>query len=102
MDRSLLINLSYIVATFFFVLGLKNLGHPSTARKGNLFSSLGMLLAIVASLVSKDIISYKMILIGMAIGSIVGVLAARLIKMTAMPEMVALLNGFGGISSCPI
>jgi NAD(P) transhydrogenase subunit beta len=99
MDRSLLINLAYILATFFFILGLKRLGHPSTARKGNILSSLGMLIAIIASLVSKDILSYKMILIGMAIGSLIGVLAARLIKMTAMPEMVALLNGFGGVSS---
>jgi NAD(P) transhydrogenase subunit beta len=99
MDRSLLINLAYILATFFFILGLKKLGHPSTARKGNILSSLGMLIAIIASLVSKDILSYKMILIGMAIGSLIGVLAARLIKMTAIPEMVALLNGFGGISS---
>ncbi len=99
MDRALIINLAYILAAFFFVNGLKKLGHPSTARKGNMHSSLGMLIAILASLVSKEILSFQMILIGMVIGSIVGVLAAKLIKMTAMPEMVALLNGFGGISS---
>ncbi|MBG08196.1 MAG: NAD synthetase [Halobacteriovoraceae bacterium] len=99
MDRALIINLAYILAAFFFVNGLKKLGHPSTARKGNMHSSLGMLIAILASLVSKEILSYQMILIGMVVGSIVGVLAAKLIKMTAMPEMVALLNGFGGISS---
>ena len=61
MDRALIINLAYILAAFFFVNGLKKLGHPSTARKGNMHSSLGMLIAILASLVSKEILSYQMI-----------------------------------------
>ena len=99
MDTALIINLAYILAAFFFVSGLKKLGHPSSARKGNMYSSLGMLIAILASLCSKEILSFQMILIGMLVGTTVGVLAAKLIKMTAMPEMVALLNGFGGISS---
>ena len=99
MNTDVLIDISYIVATFFFILCLKKLGSPATARKGNMLSSLGMLIAIVATLLAKDIISYKMILMAMAAGTIVGIAAARLVAMTTMPEMVALLNGFGGISS---
>ncbi len=99
MDTSIVINLVYVISTFFFILGLKKLGSPATARSGNMLSSVGMLLAIVVTLIDKNIISYQWILIGLATGSIVGALMARMVAMTAMPEMVAVLNGFGGISS---
>jgi NAD(P) transhydrogenase subunit beta len=99
MPTIMLINLSYIVAAVLFILGLKLLGSPATARRGNMLSALGMLLAVVVTLLDHAIIDYRWILLGMVIGGVVGALAARLVAMTAMPEMVALFNGFGGIAS---
>ncbi len=99
MDSTLLINLSYIAAAILFILGLKLLGHPSTARKGNQLSAIGMLLAVVVTLLDQSILSYGWIIFGILIGSAVGTYAARTIEMTSMPEMVALFNGFGGIAS---
>ncbi len=93
------INAAYIFAAAFFVLGLKLLGKPSTARRGNLLSAIGMLIAIVATLLSYDIVSWNWILVGAAIGIVVGLAASRLIAMTAMPEMVAVFNGLGGGAS---
>ena len=89
----------YIVAALMFGLGLKLLSSPKTARRGNLLSALGMFLAVVATLFNQEVIDFRFIAGGIVLGSIIGVLAARLIAMTAMPEMVALLNGFGGIAS---
>ena len=99
MENSLIINLVYVVSTLLFILGLKKLGSPATARQGNLLSSVGMLLAILVTLISKDIIHYQWIIVGLIAGAIIGGLMAKLVEMTAMPEMVAVLNGFGGISS---
>ncbi|SVB05696.1 uncharacterized protein METZ01_LOCUS158550, partial [marine metagenome] len=75
------------------------LSSPATARRGNLFSSLGMLIAIVATLLGEGIVEFQWIALGFVVGGMVGALAARLIAMTAMPEMVALFNGFGGLAS---
>ena len=99
MQTVILINLCYTLAAVLFILGLKFLSHPATARRGNTLSALGMLLAVVVSLLDQSIIDYRWILLGIVIGTVIGTLAARLVAMTAMPEMVALLNGFGGISS---
>jgi NAD(P) transhydrogenase subunit beta len=99
MQTVILINLSYTLAAVLFILGLKFLSHPATARRGNSLSALGMLLAVVVTLLDQSIIDYRWILLGIVIGAVIGALAARLVAMTAMPEMVALLNGFGGISS---
>lgn len=99
MNGTLLVNLVYVVAAVLFVLGLKQLGSPETARRGNLMSSVGMLLAVSVTLLDRDIVDYKWIILGAAIGSAIGVLAARLVAMTAMPEMVAVFNGFGGLAS---
>ena len=93
-----IINLSYIVASILFVIGIKMLGSAKTARKGNMLSSVGMLLAIVVTLMEQQL-DFKLILAGLVIGSIIGALAARMVKMTSMPEMVALFNGFGGLAS---
>ena len=93
-----LINLSYIVASILFVIGIKMLGSGRTARKGNMLSSVGMLLASVVTLMEKNL-DFTYILVGLIVGSIIGTLAARLVKMTSMPEMVALFNGFGGLAS---
>ncbi len=99
MQTLILINLSYTLAAVLFILGLKFLSHPDTARRGNTLSALGMLLAVVVTLLDQSIIDYRWILLGIVTGAVIGALAARLVAMTAMPEMVALLNGFGGISS---
>jgi NAD(P) transhydrogenase subunit beta len=95
----LVINFSYVLAAALFIFGLKLLGHPSSARKGNLFSAIAMLIAIVVTMFDNNIVSFQMIAIAMLAGSIIGALAARLIDMTAMPEMVSLLNGIGGLAS---
>lgn len=98
-DISLIINFSYVIAAALFIFGLKLLGHPSSARKGNLLSGLAMLLAIVMTLLDRSIVSFEWIAIAMFAGAIVGFFAARLVAMTSMPEMVSLLNGIGGLAS---
>ncbi len=94
-----LIKLAYLAAAVLFILGLKRLSSPVTARSGNLIASIGMLIAIVATLAFTGILTWEMIVIGMVIGSAIGAIFARAVKMTAMPQMVALLNGFGGGAS---
>src|SRR6056297_993987 len=96
---SFYIELAYIISAICFVLGLKMLSSKDTARRGNMLSSLGMLMAVVITLVSGEIISFRWIAIGIVTGSIIGALSARLVAMTAMPEMVALFNGSGGVAS---
>lgn len=93
-----LINISYIVASIIFIYGLKMLGRQDTARRANMLSAVGMLIAIVATLLIKGL-SYQWIIIGMLVGSAIGAYTARAVKMTAMPEMVGLFNGFGGLAS---
>ena len=90
---------AYLIATVLFILGLKKLGSPATARQGNLISAAGMLIGVLATLQDVGLFDFPLILAGMAVGAVIGIIAARLIAMTAMPEMVALLNGFGGGSS---
>jgi NAD(P) transhydrogenase subunit beta len=99
MDNAILINFAYVVSAALFIYGLKQLGSPATARRGNLISSLAMLVAVVFSLLDQGIIDFKMIAISMVIGSIIGATIARMVEMTSMPEMVALFNGFGGLAS---
>ena len=91
--------LAYIVSAVCFILGLKMLGSKETARNGNMLSSIGMLMAVIIKLVSGNIISYRWIIIGVVTGSIIGAFSARIVAMTAMPEMVALFNGSGGLAS---
>ncbi len=93
-----IINISYIVASILFVLGIKMLGSARTARRGNMISSIGMLLAIVVTLLAEGL-DYKFIIIGLIVGGMIGAVAAKVVKMTSMPEMVALFNGFGGLAS---
>lgn len=92
-------NIAYLGASVCFIIGLRMLSSPATARKGNLLSATGMLIAIVLTLISKDIVTYKWIGIAILIGTVIGFFTARLVAMTRMPEMVAIFNGFGGISS---
>jgi NAD(P) transhydrogenase subunit beta len=98
-NSEIAVNLIYILAAMLFIFGLKMLGSPETARKGNLTSASGMFLAVVVTLLDQSIIDFSFILIGVCIGSLIGFFAATRVKMTAMPEMVALFNGFGGIAS---
>ena len=98
MDTQTLINLAYIAAAILFVFGIKMLGHADTARKGNQISSIGMALAIIVTLLAEGL-DYKLVLGGIAVGSVVGFIAAKRVQMTGMPELVALFNGFGGLAS---
>lgn len=99
MTSDFFINLVYIVSCVLFAFGLKMLGSPVSARRGNLLSALGMLLAVVATLLSQKIITFQWILIGIMLGSIFGIFVALKAAMTQMPEMVALLHGCGGLAS---
>lgn len=95
----ILMNLAYLFAAVLFILGIKGLTKPKTAVRGNLTSAIGMLLAVVVTLLDKQIISYQMIVAGMVLGGVIGVLLATRIQMTNMPQLVAILNGFGGGAS---
>ncbi|MBA4378598.1 MAG: NAD synthetase [Gemmatimonas sp.] len=92
------VNLAYVVASVMFVLGLKGMAHPRTAVRGNLISAWGMLLAVVVTLLAEGL-SYTWIIVGVLIGALAGAVTALRVKMTQMPEMVALFNGFGGLAS---
>ena len=95
----ILIQFAYIVSGGLFIFGLKQLGSPATARRGNMISATAMLVAIVAALLDQGIVDFQFIVIGFVVGGAVGAAAARLVQMTSMPEMVALFNGFGGMAS---
>src|SRR3954462_12960467 len=86
----------YIVAFILFIVGLQNLRTPVTARRGNVIAAVGMAIAVGATLLQPQVGNYGLIVVGIAIGTAVGVPAARSVKMTAMPQMVALFNGVGG------
>ncbi len=90
------INVLYIVAFTLFIVGMRQLTKPSTARRGNMIAAVGMAFAVLGALLDPDTGDYGLIALGVAIGVIVGVPAARQVKMTAMPQMVALFNGVGG------
>jgi len=92
------INLAYLVAAVFFIRGMKGLTHPRTAVQGNRTSAIGMLMAVVITLLANGL-AYQWILLGAIIGGLIGGIAAVKVKMTQMPEMVAIFNGFGGGAS---
>ncbi|MFQ5846070.1 MAG: NAD(P)(+) transhydrogenase (Re/Si-specific) subunit beta [Candidatus Methylomirabilales bacterium] len=96
---SAFIELAYLVAVVLFIVGLKRLASPATARGGNFLSAIGMLIAIVATLFDRQILSFQWIVVGGVVGSLLGLWMARAVKMTAMPQMVGILNGFGGGAS---
>ncbi len=94
-----LVNIIYLIAAALFIFGLKGLSHPRTAVRGNLLGALGMLLAVLVTLLHKNIVSYWIIFAGIIVGGGIGSALAIRIQMTAMPQLVALYNGFGGIAS---
>ena len=93
-----LINVGYLVASALFIIGLKMLSRQQTARRGNMISAVGMLLAVIMALLNSGL-DYRYIIIGLLIGAVVGAVAALRVALTSMPEMVALFNGFGGLAS---
>ena len=94
-----IVNISYLASAILFIVGLKRLSSPATARSGNLLAATAMLLAVVITLIDREILDYIQILSGIAAGSIIGAVFARSIQMTAMPQMVAVFNGLGGAAS---
>lgn len=97
-----IVNLVYLTAAVLFILGIKGLSKPKTAVRGNLLSATGMLIAVVITLLDKSIVNYEFIIAGAVVGAVIGALMALKVQMTSMPQMVALLNGFGGGASLAI
>ena len=95
-------NIFYVLASVLFIFGIKRLSHPRTARSGNMIAAFGMLVAIITTLLINGNLDYKLITIGVIIGSIIGSFFAVRVEMTQMPQMVAIFNGFGGIASALI
>ena len=89
----------YLIASILFIFGIKKLGSPKTARQGNFLSSLGMFLAVVITLFDQRVLTFEYIIIGILIGAAIGSVMALKVPMTGMPQMVGLLNGFGGGAS---
>ncbi|NNF57156.1 MAG: NAD(P)(+) transhydrogenase (Re/Si-specific) subunit beta [Rhodothermaceae bacterium] len=94
-----IITLAYLVAAALFIFGLKRLSSPVTARGGNRMAALGMLIAVLAALFEEQILNIPELIGGLALGGLIGVLLAKRVAMTSMPELVAAFNGFGGIAS---
>ena len=99
MRPSTLVDAAYLIAAVLFIAGLKGLSHPRTAVRGNILGAIAMLIAVVATLVDRGLMSWEFIVAGIAVGSIVGAVLALKIQMTAMPQLVGLFNGFGGAAS---
>lgn len=93
------IEISYLISSILFIFGIKNLSSPKTARKGNLFAAIGMAIAIIVTLLDQHVLTYQWIIIGAVVGSLLGAVMAIKVQMTGMPQMVGLLNGFGGGAS---
>ncbi|MBN2445442.1 MAG: NAD(P)(+) transhydrogenase (Re/Si-specific) subunit beta [Phycisphaerae bacterium] len=100
--REFLVNIIYAIAAIFFVFGLKMLSSPRTARRGNLVASVGMFIAVVVTLASAPGIGYPVVISGFVVGGLIGLVAAKKVPMTGMPEMVALFNGSGGLASAVV
>ena len=96
------INIAYVISAVCFIMGIKMLSHPKSARKGNSVAAFGMLIAIVSTLYAGEVLDFKLIATGMLIGAIIGGFAAQKVEMTQMPQLVAIFNGFGGGASALI
>ena len=98
------ISFGYLISAALFIFGLKKLGHPKTAPRGNQYGMMGMLVAVLTTIIDmnsggKTVIDWELIIAGLVIGSLIGYIMAVKVEMTGMPEMVALFNGFGGAAS---
>jgi NAD(P) transhydrogenase subunit beta len=96
---SILIQVAYLISSILFILGIKKLGKTKSAREGNIYSAVGMLIAIAATLYTVNILSFVEIFVCILIGSAIGLYVSKKVEMTKIPEMVALFNGFGGLAS---
>jgi len=96
---NIIITLAYLLSSILFILGLKKLSSPKTARRGNQLAMTAMLIAIVVTLTKNEILDFTLIIVGLIIGSAIGAIIARKVQMTAVPQMVALFNGLGGCAS---
>ena len=94
-----LINFAYLIASVLFIVGLRGLTSPRTAARGNTLAALGMLVAVAATLLDRNIVRFEWILGGVLLGALIGIVAATKVPLTAMPELVAVFNGFGGGAS---
>lgn len=99
MLQTVIIPILYLVSAVLFILGLKQLSHPRTAPRGNASAAVGMLIAIAATLLVKEVISFQLIIAGVVVGGLIGAVTANRVEMTAMPQLVAMFNGFGGGAS---
>src|SRR5215210_3563835 len=90
---TVIVPLAYLVAAVMFIIGLKRLSSPATAREGNRIAALGMGLALLVTFLQAEVVDYGWIVAGMAIAAVPGFYVARSVAMTAMPQMVALFNG---------
>ena len=97
--NTVIVDLCYLISAVLFVVGLKGMTKPRTAVRGNLIGSAAMLLAVVATLLHRDVLGWTGILIGIAIGSVIGTVMAKRVQMTSMPQLVAVFNGLGGAGS---
>jgi len=97
--EKVIVNLAYLIAASLFIFGLKGLSHPKTAVRGNMLGALGMLIAVVVTLLDKRIVDFSVIIAGLVVGALIGVVLALKIEMTAMPQLVAIFNGLGGGAS---
>ena len=96
MSRADAIGAAYLICASLFIIGLKRLSSPATARSGNQIAAVGMAIAIAATLFDEQVVTFEWIILGSLVGGIGGAIGAQRVKMTAMPQMVALFNGFGG------
>lgn len=101
-NRVLLINIAYLVSAVCFIVGLKLLGSPATARRGNQIAAVGMAVAVIVTMFMPGMANIWLILAGLAVGAVIAVFPARTVKMTAMPQMVAIFNGMGGATAALI
>ncbi len=93
-----LVHLCYFASATLFILGLRDLTHPDTARRGTLMAAFGMLIAVVGTLMLHEIVRYEWIIAGLIIGTVVGIPFGLWIPMTKMPERIALSHSFGGLA----
>src|ERR1051326_5601206 len=99
MNTTLFIEFTYLAASILFILGLKGMSHPESARRGMHLAEFGMLMAVIGTLLHQEIISYEWIIAGLLIGSTIGAAMAIWVPMTAMPQRTALSHAFGAFAA---
>src|SRR5690606_35998947 len=92
------VNFGYLVASILFIMGIKGMTHPRTAVRGNLLGALGMLIAVLVTVISTDT-NWLLAIAGIIVGTAIGAWFSQAVQMTQMPQLVALFNGFGGLAS---